>query len=568
MIFEDGEKSIFRVHFRTFDAYILMDSKVSFAEAVASYVESCITAKLSTSSLTDVTIVNLGLHVILDEAGRETYKDLFDNASKIEKVVKAVENTMVYRFLKGVHVTVVGTGLDITTEGIDSSTQTTKFRMLPWKVENFDKLVDVSEYPLPEKAKQVVRSFPILLSLVSNARCAYFLLKAMPKPLFLEYFGMKTSLNTVIANVAFGYIDTNSLRTLKRAEDKWKVVRSVFREIDKATSLPNVAYIPRFEDLSGNYRAIALSLIDIQTDLKDGKLALHGNKYSVSVSPAISIVFSLLLNAAAEVSWDWQTFQSIVALGEWKRMIVQSKDTPTHHDTTIVRMPFRVPARSAKTALTIPEVNQFAVVMNVPSATYADVVAPFRLVRTLVSKAMTTKTQTMHQALSSVLYQKWSSREQIPAAPQVVATPRPSYQDRSEYFPSDRLIFEFPLEKPAVVKCKLHNGFVTVGNHRVDALMAFEENRPVTAVFATNCMAFELRSKKPLQETRIASSDDTSEEESDGQEHHPSVDVTEKVRIDRNDVDWQGRLKSKVLPDAAVSGLRKHVEVRFLFFAS
>jgi hypothetical protein len=98
--------------------------------------------------------------------------------------------------------------------------------------------------------------------------------------------------------------------------------------------------------------------------------------------------------------------------------------------------------------------------------------------------------------------------------------------------------------------------------------MAFEENRPVTAVFATNCMAFELRSKKPLQETRIASSDDTSEEESDGQEHHPSVDVTEKVRIDRNDVDWQGRLKSKVLPVAAVSGLRKHVEVRFLFVAS
>ncbi len=448
-------------------------------------------------------------------------------------------------------------------------------------------MVDVSEYPLPEKAKQVVRSFPILLSLVSNARCAYFLLKAIPNPLFLEYFGIKTSLNTIIANVAFDYIDTNSLRMLERAEDKWTVVRSVFREIDKATSLPNVAYIPRFEDLSGNYRSIALSLIDVQTDLKDGKLTLHDNKYSVSMSSAISIVFSLLLNAAAEVSWDWQTFQSLVALGEWKRMIVQSRDTPTHHDMTIVQIPFRVPARSAKTALTVPEVNQFMVVMNGPSATYANVIAPFRLVRTLFSKTVTAKPQTlnlqtelnkmgltnspdhtMQQAVSSVLYQKWSSRERIPAAPQVVATPRPSYQDRSEYFPSDRLISEFSLETPAVVKCKLHNGFVTVGNRRVESLMAFEENRPVTAVFATNCMAFELRCKKSLQGTRVASSDDTSQEESDGQEHHPSVVVTEKVIIDRNDVDWQGRLKSKVLPDAAVSGLRKHVEVRFLFFAS
>jgi hypothetical protein len=181
LIFEDGEKSIFRVHFRTYEAYKLMVSKMSFAEAVASYVESIITGKLSTSSLTDVTTVNLGLHVILDEAGREIYQDLFNTAGKILTIVAAVEKTMLYKFLKGVHVTVVGTVLEKSTEGIDSASETTKFRMLPWKVENFDKLVDVSNYPFPEKAKQVVRSFPILLSLVANARCAYFLDEDLPQ---------------------------------------------------------------------------------------------------------------------------------------------------------------------------------------------------------------------------------------------------------------------------------------------------------------------------------------------------------------------------------------------------
>jgi hypothetical protein len=112
------------------------------------------------------------------------------------------------------------------------------------------------------------------------------------------------------------------------------------------------------------------------------------------------------------------------------------------------------------------------VVMNGPSATHADVIAPFRLVRTLFSKGVAAKTQTlnlqgelnkmgltnspdhtMQQVVSSVLYQKWGSRERILAAPQVVATPTPSYQDRSEYFPGDRLISEFPSETPAVFKC-------------------------------------------------------------------------------------------------------------------
>jgi hypothetical protein len=128
LIFQGGETAIFRVHFRTYLAYHRMqDRKISFPAAVASYVEGCIRAKLSTSSLTDVTIVNLGLHVILDEAGRETYQDLFDTAGKILDIVDAVKTTMTYKFLNKVHVTVVGTGLDITTEGIDSSTQTTKF---------------------------------------------------------------------------------------------------------------------------------------------------------------------------------------------------------------------------------------------------------------------------------------------------------------------------------------------------------------------------------------------------------------------------------------------------------
>jgi hypothetical protein len=54
----------------------------------------------------------------------------------------------------------------------------------------------------------------------------------------------------------------------------------------------------------------------------------------------------------------------------------------------------------------------------------------------------------------------------------------------------------------------------------------------VTAVFATNCKAFELESST--------------------------------ITIHPNDVDWEGRLMGKKL--YAISTLRENVDIRFLFF--
>jgi hypothetical protein len=82
-------------------------------------------------------------------------------------------------------------------------------------------------------------------------------------------------------------------------------------------------------------------MIDVQTELKMANFKTM--RIPCPCHRQFFIVLSLPLNAAAEVSWDWQTFQSTVALGEWKRMIAQSKEMPTHDDDkTIVQMPFPV----------------------------------------------------------------------------------------------------------------------------------------------------------------------------------------------------------------------------------
>ena len=55
----------------------------------------------------------------------------------------------------------------------------------------------------------------------------------------------------VINEVAKAYIYSNGLQTLENFQEKLKVARSVFKELDKATSQPGVPFFPELEDLKG-----------------------------------------------------------------------------------------------------------------------------------------------------------------------------------------------------------------------------------------------------------------------------------------------------------------------------
>jgi hypothetical protein len=76
----------------------------------------------------------------------------------------------------------------------------------------------------------------------------------------------------------------------------------------------------------------------------------------------------------------------------------------------------------------------------------------------------------------------------------------------------------------------------SVNEKQIMILEEFTEELPVTAVFVTNVKSLILK---------------------DG--------TTSHITISREDVDWQG-VPTTPLPAALVRGLRKHVEVRFMFY--
>ena len=180
----EKSKTYFRVHFDASDALDAMNLRASltFPKAVASIVNNKISDFLHEKNADcDGIAVQLRLHIIIDEAGKEEYQEHFETALQIKQIVEVVKNETKVKFRRGVHVTVAGTGLDKVTARISSAVETIKFRMQPWTVENFEALVKASRVENQQQVKDFVRDFAILGNLITNGRCAFFLLSTLQK---------------------------------------------------------------------------------------------------------------------------------------------------------------------------------------------------------------------------------------------------------------------------------------------------------------------------------------------------------------------------------------------------
>jgi hypothetical protein len=198
LVFEAPQTEILVVHFQSDQAVDRWKRRGlgKFPAAVASMVEERIKTRLAEKMKTLAVYVDegnnedvqLGLHVIIDEAGGDEYQAFVGTAAGIENIVAALKEEMEYKFKKKVHVSIVGTGLETTTSSIRSLVDCTKFRMQPWTLHNFDAMVNASRHHAEKKqlVKDVVHEFPILESLISNARCAFYLLKCMTESIFLR----------------------------------------------------------------------------------------------------------------------------------------------------------------------------------------------------------------------------------------------------------------------------------------------------------------------------------------------------------------------------------------------
>jgi hypothetical protein len=562
--------------------------------------------------------INLFLFVVIDEAGSAQYKRYFDKANKIEKLVTALHSMKKFKFVKGVHVTVTGTGLETSTDGIDPNVETIKFRMQPWSLSNFYALLNEMKRSDEEKIKGIVMCYPILQSLTTNARCAYFLADSMPDLTARSPYQWSVYVDSSVVNVAQRYVASNALSHVKdRDKEKFTVAQEVFKALDEAMSHPNVALFPSFDHIKdATYRSVTQSLLDIYVENINGKAELVGKrKYSVSVTPAVAVVLVELLCGKSNIRWNQHGLETAAALGEWKRMITEMEVSDFSSECGVTYMRSSVPVCDATSVrFTLPLVGISTVLVNVPAAPYADVMAPYRLVQTRVSVNTQEDLQLdfaaelgqlgltkdpsyrLEQAVTSVLYTMWPTLRPEVRYNYIGVTAgwdREQKEDaRFEHYPIQALrpgyteppeTASFVLDEERLYVLPDDNdGEATplITKKPIKILEEFVDGRPVTAVFVTNAKRFVLEKKKKMPVAE-AEQPAANKPEPIFKKRQQTVAVNERqpniiedpavyenqppVTIGKDDVDWRGVLK-KPLPGYLVGNLRNNVEVRFIFY--
>jgi hypothetical protein len=162
----------------------------------------------------------------------------------------------------------------------------------------------------------------------------------------------------------------------------------------------------------------------------------------------------------------------------------------------------------------------------------------------------------LNQFLTNVLYHKiWrNGKKEVPdtvvkstaPTPSTTTTTATTVRTRQECYPLNTLNRRWNVERPAMLVGGINNDmelFLTDERGKPRAFSRkpteFDARHPVTAVFATNCQSFRCN----VGEAAAA------------------------IMITANDVDWQGKLlEEKKLSLGVIPGLRKHVDLCFLFF--
>ncbi len=578
------EKEIFRVHL-TADTLLgsgdNTKAEVDLSALLVNHVHQIVEKRLTEYVTKIVPPIDLALFIVIDEAGQLEHKPYFDKAAKIRKLVQALYKMEDYKFTKGVHVTITGTSLETSTIGIHSRNDTVKFRMLPWTRNNFHALLANLKRFDEAAIRGMVEHFPVLESLTTNARCAYFFASSMPDLSSATKEQWADDVQASVANVARCYAGSNGLRNMIDLKDKFIVAQEAFKTLNQAMVDPSIAVFPSFDHIQkASLRSVTQSLLSVNVEIKSDKVELmEPGMASVSMTPAITVVLAELLCQKARISWDWQGCESTAALGEWKRVITELKasDFTSACGITYLRAP--VPAGRAKVRFTVPVVGKSSVVLNGPTAPYADVMAPFRLVQAKFSvninddqildfavemgkMGLLNSTHSDHrlqQAITSVLYNYWQTLPLSGSDDQVDRFARwDCYKEenrfteepllRSEHYPFETLLSGYSsLHKRASFIISVNSPYVfpddndieatqLIDQHPIRILEEFSEKMPVTALFVTNVKSFVLKHKGKALFT-----------------------------ISRSDVDWQGILK-ETLPEYLAGDLRKHVDVRFMFY--
>ena len=355
--------------------------------------------------------------VVLDEILR---RDYFDNET--QPLITFYDTHMV-KFADSVRLIACGTGL--TGENLATDVDCYKIHLKKWSRDDvavvlaerlmpnnkLDKIdFDPAEAPTPNKTfgkiLNAIVNQPVLNALTTNARSAGFLLEEVVT--FSKNFAGKSMSQDKISNrlnaaapslfdtVVFRYTKMNGIQSLNEEECR-RVAAFVLGAVEDASNKTRLEP-PDLIGLSDKEESVAWSLLDHNLEyssLKGKKPRLvRENGRSVSVSPAITVVLFTMLNTPATIFTSWSAQERISALYACRQEVLLSLRrfqsnrgnglTGLDHDLAkldLVLLRERVPRSGKLKSFIVPRFAKNTIWTNGAQASFADVIAPYRLIQ-------------------------------------------------------------------------------------------------------------------------------------------------------------------------------------------
>jgi hypothetical protein len=288
-----------------------------------------------------------------------------------------------------------------------------------------------------------VYAHPLLGALTSTGRSAYFLAKTISSfsgNRFLSrkeewYSALAEWTPSLIEQVAFNYTSANGISSLEESE-KSRVAAWIFR----CLATTKKADLPLFDGLDYEERRCAMQLLQINVEYANNKPLLMPNAARpLEVTPAIAIILFNMLGMSARMMASWRSEEELAALYAIRRWTLERiarhcwlRLRPLHRKSrkgksTVDDFEARLRSEgsfyaynteriSAEGALAIelsqlrcfrlqiqiqgkykaiplPLVSNHTVLLNGDQATFADIIAPFKLLQTKYSMQPSTIVQ-------------------------------------------------------------------------------------------------------------------------------------------------------------------------------
>jgi hypothetical protein len=122
--------------------------------------------------------------------------------------------------------------------------------MKPWSPKHFHAMLANMKRDDEHLVKRMVKCFPILENLTTNARCAFFLVDTLPQLTCVRKERWADHVAASVANVTRRYVASNGLGDLELLENgKFIVAQEIFKTLNEAMDHPFVPRFPTFDHI-------------------------------------------------------------------------------------------------------------------------------------------------------------------------------------------------------------------------------------------------------------------------------------------------------------------------------